>query len=134
MHADSSRIRSHTECFFNLTQDLGFAENHRIETGGYSEDMPDCFYIVETIKMFGYVFVRNLVKVAQKFTNQAIVGTLCDDLNPVAGRENHRLAHVLATDQGSQSRTQHVTIEREPFPNFDGGCFVANSDQCELHH
>ena len=33
-----------------------------------------------------------------------------------------------------ERRPQRVAVECEPFPDFDRRCFMAESDDCELHY
>ena len=61
-------------------------------------------------------------------------GTLGNDLHAIARGKNDRFLHLLPPSQCGQSVTDSITGERQPFPDFYGCCFVAESDECELHH
>jgi len=74
------------------------------------------------------------VKVAQKFADRVVTGTLGNDLHAIARGKNNRLIHLLPSGQGSQSVPDSITGERQPFPDFYGRCFVTKSDECELHY
>ena len=95
VHADRSGVRGDSIGFFDLAQNLRLADHHRIEAGRDPEDVTDRVGIPEAVEMFRNGVGRNLMKLAEKVADQAIVGTFSHDFDAIAGRKNHRFPHVL---------------------------------------
>jgi hypothetical protein len=60
--------------------------------------VPDRVDIPIAVKMPGNNVRRNPVKLTQKFADQAVVGTLGDDLHTIAGGKDDRFGNVTAAD------------------------------------
>src|SRR5437870_249901 len=73
------------------------------------------------------------MKVAEKLADRIVVGALCDDFHAIARGKDHRFIDLVPARQRGQSIADTIAGERQPLPYFYGCCFVAESDECELH-
>jgi len=84
--------------------------------------------------VFGKGFLRDLMELAKELANQTIVWTLCYNLYAIARRKDDRFCDLPPANKRSQRVAQHLAIESESFPDFNRRSFMADSDDCELHH
>src|SRR5262245_16615307 len=96
--------------------------------------MSNCIRVAKTVEVVGNRVGGNLMKLAKEFANQVVVCTFGDDFHAVAGGKDHRFAHVVAADKRLQREPKGIIVECEPLTEFDRRRFMAESDECELHH
>ena len=84
--------------------------------------------------MLGDGFSRNLMIFADEVLHELRVGPLGDDdLNPIAGRQDHRFGSVSLFQQRRECCTDFVGRKSETLADFYRSCLMADADQCEFH-
>ncbi len=118
-----------------LPQYLRLADDHGIETCGDAKEMPDGLPRFQVIKMaleVGSGVLPASEKTLDDRQRLDVIGRCQGDLDPVAGREDHRLrsAEVL---QFVQRVGQFGFAESQLFAKVNGSGLVTEAGQQELH-
>ncbi len=120
--------------FLYLAQDLRFADHHRIQAGGDTEDVLDGFQLL-VFEDVGFVFAAAETEV---FAHEAlqVAGILLGagkDLHPVAGGDDHRLLHALHGSQLAQGIGQARLRNRKTLPHVHWRGLVVDPQYEEIH-
>ena len=112
----------------NLAEDLAFARDERVETGGDAEQVQRGSLVAQAIER-GLDLRLELCERGDRAL-LGLAGVLRDDveLGAVARREAHGLTELERQRRGG------LTIERDPFAQLDRCVMVRGADKDEMHH
>src|SRR5213076_1376680 len=126
-------------CLFHLRQNLSFADHHAVEAGGDGKQMS-----YEILARVLEEAVEDLVHgEAVKLGQRGDCIVMCGaelwrlageiELDPVAGRKEHRLGLRIAAAKARQRFGGLVAIERQSLADLDRRRVVAAADHVEFH-
>jgi len=116
-----------------LAEDLGLAEDQRIESGSDREDVPDRIRLLDAVQAVGERAAaggRCREPVGQRPGASAARRV---DLGPVAGRDDQRLLQPRQRAQRRERLGQARGIEHDPFTHLDRRGPVIQSENDERH-
>ena len=127
-----SRLTRHGVRLFQLSQDLGLSRNHGVEAAGHPEHVHDCILLSQGVQvMFQRIGLQRVVAVQEVLDavdGLFVISALGQDLDPIAGRQDHALPQFVIPPQRRQGGRNGVLAEGDPFPNLDGSRLVTQSD------
>ena len=119
---------------FYLTEDLGFAEDHGVETGRDAEEMADRVLIQMGVDVRGQ---HRWIESELAMQEACDVGLRRFDggknLHAVAGGEDHAFGYSRLGRECAQGLGQLVARDRDALAELDWRCFVIDSDEGERH-
>ncbi len=121
-------------CLFHLTENLGFANHHRIETRSHAEDMAHGVFLAELVEVWIEI-LRLKVKMFMQKTAQIsrAVGCVSHNFHPVAGGNNHALFNSRVGGEVAASISQARFRDREPLPDLERRTAVIHADELVSH-
>jgi hypothetical protein len=123
------RGRGSGKLLLELTQNLRFSYDHRIQTGRDPEHMPDRFAPLVSKHVFGMLPVGKTADSHEPlfyFRNRIGLGFATGhDLHAIAGRQNYGLMNPGTSPNFLQQRLKSAIVERQTFTHLDRGRMVA---------
>ena len=117
-----------------LAQDLGLANHHGVETAGHAEEMAHGILLPVLINMRRQQLGIDVEIVADKVQQVGRVRLLAgEQLDPVAGGENHSLQHPRRLHQGARRLLQLLRPNGQPLAQLDGRGLVVQPQQDDIH-
>ena len=127
-----SRLPRNGVRLFQLSQDLGFSRNHGVEAAGHPENVYHGIPFAQGVQVLLERIGLQRVVAVKEFLDTGdglfVVSTLGQDLDPVAGRQDHALPQFVVSAQRRQGGRDRFLAEGDAFPNLDGSRLVAQSD------
>ena len=121
----------------HLSEDLGLADDRRVEPGGDLEEMAHGGVVVVRVEVRMQIVGGDVADLAQEVADVGVgaVELLGDgvDLDAVAGADQHDLTHGVATGQPLDSLRQLVDGNRQAFENAQRPAAVVDSDDENRH-
>ena len=119
--------------FFDLTENFGFADQHRIEARRHAEEMFDRLRSEQRVHVGVHVELHVAVaEVAQKRFDllhaRLEVVELGVDFETAAGRQHRGFANVIVVAQGNQGLDHAGGGERVALPDLDRGSIVGQAE------
>ncbi len=124
---------------FDLTKNLGFADDHAVERTGDAEEMPDRFAFAKLVEVWLDVVGRNgevLVKEAEKVGFGLRLRGLCvvlkrEKLDPVAGGEDEAFADSGLVEEAEGGVGEALGGDSEALAHLDRRGVVVDSEKDE---
>ena len=113
---------------FQLAENLGFAQHHRVQSAGDTEGVLDRFVLRQSVEMRLDGLLFDVVVVRQPFDGLLRVVGVAVDFGAVAGGKNRRLFHRAVADQVVQRLFQGFSVEGDLFANCQGRGLVVDSE------
>src|SRR5689334_19050404 len=108
---------------FQLSQDLGLADYHRVETRGHTKEMPDGLRLLKYVHIGAYGFrlepVGGSEKARERCFRIEVVLQCGRNLDAIAGRKDQALLEPWFVLQKLQSLCQSLRRESEPLADLD---------------
>ena len=124
-------------CPTDLSEHLLLADHGTVQTAGHREKMFDCSLAVADVGMLGELTHRHAGVLGQHLTDrgEATVKSINDriDLDPVAGRQDHRLGHQGRLEHPLNQLVLVRLIGDELFENRNRGAAVGNPEHQDAH-
>jgi len=120
----------------DLMQDLGLADDHRVERGDHAEQVLHDRVPLDHVQVAGEFMAVEIVELAQEVDDGVRAGVRRGDrvdLGTVAGREDDRFRDLIATDQRGQRLRLHVRREGELLADRDRSGLVGKTDEGQMH-
>ena len=122
---------------FHLAEDLGFAEDHRVEARGHSEQVTHDVLLSVSVEVAFVGSEVAVVALREELTNDRlglhVVRRIRNDLHPVAGRKNQAFEDALAAGQVSQGFHQARFLDVHTLAHFDGRRPVVYPYEAQVH-
>jgi hypothetical protein len=96
--------------------------------------VPDGVRIVEAVEVLADGIGGDAVILADEIADPLRIGSVGNDLDAIAGGQNHGFAGFGLFDEARQGLAQISGGKRQSFSNFHGGRFVADADDSKLHY
>ena len=119
---------------FHLAKDLGLTDDERIQTRSDAEHVANDFRCtvfiriwMESVLIDGEVILNEFEQIGLR---RLLIG---EELDTVAGRENHRFPDARHAEQRQGCFFQACRWNGEPLPHLQGSRFVIHADQDEVH-
>ena len=120
--------------FFYLAENLRFADDHRIQARGHAEEMPDRVFLAKFVQVGIQFFRLQMKMVVQKSAQIGVaVGGVRDDLDAVAGRDDHALFDAGVGRQLAAGIGQARFRDRQPLADFERRALVIHANELESH-
>ena len=128
----------HFEGVFHLSQNLRFANHHRVQTAGDAEQMDNGPISGLPIEMRRQLLGRHgEMCVSKEFLDAAVASLqfLHDgvDLHPVAGRQQQPFLDAGIPAEPRERLTEAAFGNGQPFPDLHRCSFVAQSNDDNMH-
>jgi hypothetical protein len=120
---------------FDLTEDLGLADDHGVEGAGDAEEMADRFALTELVEVGLEEFGGDgevLVEEAEEVGSGAGVFLEGEELDAVAGGEDESFADAGLVGEGAGGVGEAAGGDGEALADLDGGGVVIDAEQDEL--
>lgn len=125
--------------FFDLTEDLGFADDHAVERAGYAEEMTNGFALAELVEVGldvvggdGKVLVKKAEEVGFGLRRWAVGVVLeGEEFDAVAGGEDETFADARLVDEAAGGVGEALDRDGEAFAKLDGGGVVIDAEEDE---
>ena len=120
--------------FLDLAENLGFADNHRIQARGHAEEVADRVFLAEFVEM-RVEFVGGEVKVVVQESAQVgvAVGGVGDDLHAIAGGDDHALFDSGIGVEIAAGIGQARLRDRQALAHFERRALVIHANELESH-
>ena len=122
---------------FQLAQDLGLADHHRIQAGRHAEKMMNRLAAFVMVKARAQRRNRGLAGIGQEVADQALqvhaIFARNHHLHAIAGGKNQRFRHAFPGFQLRQRRGQGGVGKSQALPDLHRGRFVADACDQQLH-
>jgi hypothetical protein len=121
----------------DLAEDLGLADDHRVEPGRDREQVPDGALVVVVVQVPGDVLgveVGELGEEAPDLDRPAVEpADRRVDLHPVAGGQDDALVDPVLAQQVVERLRPPLRVEREPLEELERSAAEASADDVERH-
>jgi hypothetical protein len=118
---------------FHLTQNLGFAQHHRIQPGGDAERVLRGLFLRQRIEVRREFVPADLVEIGQPLRHRIGGGGVAIQLGAVAGRQNGDFAGVPGFRQIVQRLHQLLGAERHLLADGERRGVMVNPECEKLH-
>ena len=124
----------HGVSFFDLSQDLRLAHDHRIQAGGHTKNMPHSLALPELIDMGMQCIGAYAEVAAQELAQVGSLAAAGEQLDPVAGGEHHAFIHSWLLHQGANGIGQSCLRDGQPLPHIERCAVVVHANELKIHH
>src|SRR5262249_43767533 len=113
--------------------DLRLTDDHRVEAGRDTEQMPDRLAVAMRVHALAELLVAHAVGLGDERRQRGRYGVAVaaagDDLDTIAGGDDHALLHARLGDEPTQRGLETAVLEGDPFSHLDRRRVVAEPDE-----